>query len=334
VSEHIDDQNRDFAGGRGDESGRYAECAYVQDLAAGFALGAIDSEDQQSVLDHIAACPPCRLLINQSKQTAAMLPFSTPTATPPLHAKAALFSRIAQSSRTNAAELPAPSTTIPASNAGVTPAPPPNHRWRLPQFGRPNSSHSSRFYLPLLATVPLVIALALVGGLAMTSQADVDDLRAQLLSTRQDLNDTQDSLDTVDEFVAQSNTVVYELPGQDGASSGSAHGTVFANPGTNEAVLLVSGLDAKPKDCRYEVWLQGRDGFMVRAAEFGVDDEGRNAVKLALDQPFNNFMTLHVRRTLDGADIINSEVPAGDAIYANIGPNVGEIFDQVGTERE
>jgi hypothetical protein len=334
VSEHIDDQNRDFAGGNGDESGRYAECAYVQELAAGFALGALDPEDQQKVLDHIAVCPPCRLILNQSKQTAAMLPFSSPSAMPPLHAKAALFSRIAQSSRAATAEISAPSVTIPASAAGPAPAPLPDQRWRLPLFGRPDSSRPSRLYLPLLATVPLVIALALVGGFAMTSQADVDNLQAQLLSVRQDLNDTQQSLDTVDDFAAKDDTVIYELPGQDGGSYGGAHGTVLANPGTTDAVLLVSGLDAKPKDCRYEVWLEGQDGYIIRAAEFGVDNEGRGAVKLSLEQPFNNFMTLHVRRKSDGTDLINTPVPAGDAIYAKIVPNINQIFDQKGTDAE
>jgi hypothetical protein len=332
VSEHIDDQNREFAGDNGDESGRNAECAYVRELAAGFALGALDPEEHQTVVDHIAACPSCRWIVSQSKQAAAMLPFSTPTATPPLHAKAALFSRIAQSSRAATAEIPVSSPTIPASNAGPTPTPLPDQRWRLPLFGRPNSARPSRFYLPLLATVPLVLALALVGGFAMTSQDDVDDLQAQLLSVRGDLNDTQDSLDTVDDFPAQTDTVVYELPGFEGSGDGNAHGTVLANPGTNDAVLLVSGLDPKPEDCRYEVWLEGHDGYMIRAAEFGVDDEGRNAVKLALDQPFNNFMTLHVKRKDGNTDLINSDVPAGDAIYAKIAPNVDQIFEQRGTD--
>jgi Putative zinc-finger len=329
VSEHIDDQNRDFAGGNGDESGRYAECAYVHELAAGFALGAVDPEDHQKVLDHIAACPPCRLIINQSQQTAAILPFSTPTAAPPLHAKAALFSRIAQSSRTTTANIPTPSVTIPASMAGPAPTPLPDQRWRLPLFGRPDSSRPSRLYLPLLATVPLVIALAIVGGFAMTSQADVDSLQAQLLSVRRDLNDTQESLDAVDEFVARPDTMVYELPGLNGEGSGDARGTVLANPGTNDAVLLVSGLEDKPKDCRYEVLLEGRDGFVVRVAEFGVDNEGRSAVKLSLSQPFDDFMTLHVRRKNSSADIINSEVPPGDAIYAQIRPDLEQIFDQI-----
>jgi hypothetical protein len=334
VSEHIDDQNRGFAGGNGDEPGRGAECAYIQDLAAGFALGALETDDRETVVDHIAACPPCRWIVSQSKQTAAMLSFSIPAAPPPLHAKAALFSRIAQSSRTTPGETPSPSLTIPASNSGPAPASVPEQRWRLPLFGRPHSSHQSRFYMPLVATVPLVLALALVGGFALTSQADINDLRAQLLSTKQDLNDTQASLDTVDNFVAQDDTVIYELPGVEGGGIGDAHGTVLANPGTNDAVLLVSGLSAKPKDCRYEVWLEGRDGFMTRAAEFGVDDEGRNAVKLALEQPFNDFMTLHVKRKDGETDLINSDVPSGDAMYAKIIPNAEQIFDKFGPTAE
>jgi hypothetical protein len=333
VSELIDDQHRELAGEEGGGTGRYAECAYVQELAAGFALGALDPEDNEKIIDHLAACPPCRWIVSQARQTVSMLAFSSPAAAPPLHAKAALFSRIAQSSRTPT-ELPSPTVTIPASNADSRTAPATESRWRLPLFGRPDASRPSRLYLPLLATVPLVLALALVGGFAMTSQADVDDLQAQLLSVRQDLNDTQESLDTVDEFRARADTMVYELPGQEGEGSDGARGTVFANPGTNEAVLMVSGLEDEPKDCRYEVWLEGPDGYVVRAAEFGVDSEGRSAVWLNLNQPFDDYTTLHIKRKNAETDLLSTQVPSGDALYAKIGPDVDRIFDRVGAVAE
>jgi hypothetical protein len=332
VSEQIDDQHRIAAGENGDDPGRFAECEFVQESAAVFALRALDAEDDRRVRNHLLACAQCRSIVDREKHTVALLPFSTPTVSPPLDAKAALFSRIAQTARDDNALTPMPSLTIPASTGPTEPAA--QHRWQLPHFGRSDSPRLSRFSLPLFATVPLVIALALVGGLAMSSQSDVRDLRGQLLSVRQDMSDTQESLDSVGDFTAQANTTVYPLPGRGGIGFGGAHGTLLANPGTNDAILLIAGLEDNPKDCRYEVWLEGQDGFMTHAAEFGVDKEGRSAVRLSIDQPLEHFMMLHIRRKNGTSDLLNSQMPAGDTIYAKIEPDVQRIFDRIGMGAE
>jgi hypothetical protein len=335
VSEHIDVENREGAQGRGDSSGQYAECAYIHDLAAGYALGALDSDDQQRINDHITACVACDQIIAQEMQTVAMLPFTTVAATPPLHAKAELFSRIAQSSRPQTANAPSPTVTIPASNAEKTTVPPPSRRWKLPPFGHGDASHRGRINFPLLATplatVPLVIALAVLGSFAMSSQSKVTDLRAELLSARTDLNDASEAFDAVDNFKASDDAKVYELPGQGGPDDGGVHGKVIANPGTTEAMLMIWRLDSEPKDCRYEVLLESKDGGTVRAAEFGVDSEGHGAAKLSLAQPFNDYVMLHIKRKYSDPDVIGTQIPTSDALVAKIGPGSTQVFDRAAT---
>jgi hypothetical protein len=335
VSEHIDDQNREGARGRGDSSGRYAECAYVDDLAAGYALGALESDDQQRINDHITACKSCDQVITQAMQTVAMLPFTTVSATPPLHAKAELFARIAQSSRLQTANAPSPTVTIPASNAETTNVPPPPRRWKLPPFGRGDASPRARINFPLLATplatVPLVIALAVLGSFAMSSQSKVSDLRAELLSARTDLNDASEAFDAVDNFKASDDAKVYELPAQGGTDEGGVHGKVIANPGTTEAMLMIWRLDNEPKDCRYEVLLENKDGGMVRVAEFGVDSEGHGAAKLSLAQPFNDYVMLRIKRKYADPNVVGTQIPSNDALIAKIGPGSTQVFDRVAT---
>jgi len=327
-----DVQNGEDAEGLGESSGPYADCAYVQELAAGYALGALDPDDQQRIDDHLASCKACERVIAQALRTASMLPFTSTLASPPPAVKAELFSRIAHSSRPQRAAVPATSSTIPASYAESTIAPPPQRRWHLPAFAR---GERGRINLPLLAvplaTVPLVIALALVGSFAMSRQSQVGDLQAELLSARSDLDDAHEALDTVDGFTASEDAKVYEIPGDGTKNKGGAHGKVIANPGTNEAMLMIWRLDNKPKGCTYQVLLESKDGHLKNVAEFGVDSEGHGAAKLSLDEPFNNYMILHIKRKYTDSELVSTVTPIGDALVATIGPSDNPFYDRVAT---
>jgi len=327
VSEHIDDQNRTGAEGA---PGRYAECAYVQDLAAGFALGALEPDEEQQVRDHLAACRACERVVERIRQAVAMLPFASAPAVPPLHAKAALFSRIAQSSRPQT--VPAASMTIPASHVETTVSQT-TRRWQIPFVGRGN--HTGRFNLPAfatpLATVPLVIALALVGSFALSSQSKVGDLRSELLSARSDLDNAHEALDAVDNFPTTDDTEVYELPGQGTKNNGSAHGKVIANPGTTDAMLMIWQLSNEPKGCTYEVVLEDDDGSVVHAGDFGVDNEGNGATRLSLTQPFNTYRVVHIKRKYTTTDVVGTQVPTDDALVAVIDLNSNPVYDRIAT---
>ncbi len=77
---------------------------HVEDLIPGYALGALEPDEQLAVDRHVEYCPSCARLLAETRRTAAMLPFvAAPAGTPPV-ARAALFARIAQSSAAVTAE--------------------------------------------------------------------------------------------------------------------------------------------------------------------------------------------------------------------------------------
>lgn len=71
---------------------------HVDDLIAGYALGALDPDEIVAVDRHAAYCPACSRMLAEHRRTAAMLPFVAAPANPSPDVKAALFARIAQSS--------------------------------------------------------------------------------------------------------------------------------------------------------------------------------------------------------------------------------------------
>lgn len=99
---------------------------HVDDLIAGYALGALEPDERLAVERHAAYCPNCARLLAETRRTASMLSFVAAPAAPSPDVKAALFSRIAQSSAPLTAEqadafawsrpvTPRRSVTLPAS---------------------------------------------------------------------------------------------------------------------------------------------------------------------------------------------------------------------------
>lgn len=77
---------------------------HVEDLIAGYALGALAPDEMLAVERHADYCPSCARLLAETRRTAAMLPFVAAPAGPSPDVKAALFARISQSSAAVTAE--------------------------------------------------------------------------------------------------------------------------------------------------------------------------------------------------------------------------------------
>lgn len=71
---------------------------HVEDLIAGYALGALDPDERLAVERHADYCARCARLLADTRRTAAMLPYIAAPVSPSPDLKAALFARIAQSS--------------------------------------------------------------------------------------------------------------------------------------------------------------------------------------------------------------------------------------------
>ncbi len=99
---------------------------HVEDLIAGFALGALETDEKLAVDRHVEYCPSCARLLAETRRTAAMLPFVAAPAAAPTVVRAALFARISQSNAAVTADqadefawarpvAPRTATTLPAS---------------------------------------------------------------------------------------------------------------------------------------------------------------------------------------------------------------------------
>ncbi len=81
---------------------------HVDDLAAAYALGALEPAERDQVERHRRLCPACDRLLAEESRVANLLPFAVPASTvPPPDVKVALFARIAHAQQHTAdADLP------------------------------------------------------------------------------------------------------------------------------------------------------------------------------------------------------------------------------------
>ena len=56
---------------------------HVDDLAAAYALGALEPDEAAAVDAHIRGCPACERAVAEAQRTTGMLPFLVPLYTPP-----------------------------------------------------------------------------------------------------------------------------------------------------------------------------------------------------------------------------------------------------------
>lgn len=141
---------------------------HVEDLIAGYALGALDSDEKLAVERHADYCARCARLLADTRRTAAMLPYFAAPAGPSPDVKAALFARIAQSSTPVTPDRaddfawarpvsPQRSVSLPASGNGLESQP----SSTLPVAG--TSQRTRRSFRQLAAmSVPVLLTFGLL----------------------------------------------------------------------------------------------------------------------------------------------------------------------------
>ncbi len=333
-----------------DDLGSDDECNVVRDVAAAFALGAVDLAERLRVEQHILVCPHCARAVRELRASAALIGLAVPLASPPPHVKAALFARIDQAARRGAPvqpslvlHEPAPTITLPPSRPVATrekarvqtrPATLPSRlasiaalrpRWENWDFGN--------FAVPL-ATVPLLLALGIVGIWALNTQSALNDriaqvrqLSAQVTTLNAQVTALNKSLASMDQFVAAADAKMYPMTSSSGSSN--AYGQVIANPGTDQAMLMVWRLNSS--HARYEVVLETNQGTMEPAGELLVNTEGRGVTILDLEQPFAMYRSVHVKpKPLDSTNGVSDTLAQADVLFALIDPNLGSTDDTDG----
>ncbi|MBA2277671.1 MAG: zf-HC2 domain-containing protein [Chloroflexia bacterium] len=275
-----------------DEPPHGPECSYLDDLAAGYALGAVEPPERARIGAHLDRCPRCQALIADLRRAVALLPFFTPPVSPSAEAKHRLMSRI---------ERARPAITNPAGPS----LPPASHR---PEVITP----IHRFH-PALSAVPL--AAVLLGALVWS------------FSLQHRLNLTEDQLDDVQQAgvtsllnapMGQATTYTLE-PMCAGCQSG---GRLKASPDGEMAMLVAWALDP---DTEHEVWILTADNTWLKLATLDVSSSGDAMQVVDLTRPLSACQALAVSSaTLNGAgarptpelmvEPISGLAPAGTAM--------------------
>jgi hypothetical protein len=259
------------------------DIGHVDDLVAGYALGALEVDESSAVDAHVRTCSSCEVSLADAQRTASMLPFVVPLQKPPIDSKVALFARVAHSQRASST-LPLHGVeawrtpTLPSS-AGVALAHGGSESSSSSTAGVATSRGSRSGWLVSVLSVPLLIALVVTGFWGLQLQNQLSSQNTQLAQLQSELANFG------------SGTTSYPLsPGFDAPQ---AEGQIVIGSDGRAGMLQV---DVNSKDAagEYELWVN-QDGKLVPAAEFTVDQDGKGQARFELDQPFGDYESVHIR---------------------------------------
>jgi len=269
--------NRSFASPAND-------IGHIDDLVAGYVLGALEVDEAAAVDAHVRTCPVCERALAEAQRTASMLPFIVPLQKPPLDSKVALFARVAHTQRAAAESLlplhgaetwrpptlPSSAAAAVATGAGSSAGVP---------TSRESRSGSRIGWFVSVLSVPLLIALVATGFWGLQLQSRLSSQNSQLTELQSELANFG------------SGTTSYPLsPGYDAPQ---AEGQLVIGSDGRAGMLQI---DVNSKDAAgaYEL-LVNQDGKLVPAAEFNVGQDGKGQARFQLDQPFADYESVHIR---------------------------------------
>ncbi|MDP9365382.1 MAG: hypothetical protein M3Q10_14360 [Chloroflexota bacterium] len=269
---------------------------HVDDLAAGFVLGALEPSERRRVDGHRRVCPVCDRLLADEGRVVGLLPLAVPPGeAPPPDVKVALMARVAHAGR--AASPPAqaghgtaqvrPSPTLPASRPS-RPAVPTEGPIRVSALLRRRWTAWSSAILAL----PL---LALIG----TSIWAV-----QLRARAEERGERANNFRVILERALDADGAVSEL--ENGPAAPEAEGWVVTEADGHSATLYVRGAESRAGD---QLGLIGIiDGTQVALEQVTLDDRGRGIVTFTSARPLTDYRQFRVKVLADGE-------PAGLALF-------------------
>jgi hypothetical protein len=256
------------------------DIGHIDDLVAGYVLGALEADEAAAVDAHVRICAVCEHSLAESQRTACMLPFIVPMQKPPLDSKVALFARVAHTQRAVVESLlplhgaeawrtpTIPSSGVPALATAESSSP-----------SVPTARGSRVGWFVSVLSVPLLIALIATGFWGLQLQSRLSSQNSQLAELQSELANFG------------SGTTSYPLsPGYDAPQ---AEGQLVIGSDGRAGMLQI---DVNSKDAAgaYEL-LVNQDGKLVPAAEFTVGQDGKGQARFQLDQPFADYESVHIR---------------------------------------
>ena len=215
----------------------------LEELAAGYVLGALEPDDEHAFQRHLETCATCQATVRELEAVVGELAYSAPPVEPPDTVWAGIRRQIKPEARRGAIPAPAPTAAGSGGPPGAprtTPGAPPGRGLRL---------------LPGLAAaaaILLVVVLSLWNLNLRDENAVYRDRLAALERATQLANDPTANL-----------VALNETPG----AAPGAQATVIASTREDRGVLLVENLPPLQRGRVYELWGIPADSDPAKAAQ-------------------------------------------------------------------
>lgn len=260
---------------------------HIADLAAGYALGALELAERERVERHVRTCPSCARLLAADTRVTGFLPYLAQPIAPALDVKVALFSRIAHAERAAAPSiLPAPTPavatpTIPASRPlplVATAASP--EEYAVPSLAAAVATRPRRGWAAMTALgLPLLLSLVGVGAWGMEMRRDAATASAELGAMQAQYAN----------FAAGRTFAL-----QPGTSGPGAQGSLTVSAADQSRVLLSMQFDDPAPDRVYELLVNDGEKIVPKA-DFEVRRDGRVQEVVDLDLPYDQYESIEIK---------------------------------------
>jgi anti-sigma-K factor RskA len=242
-----------------------------EELIPLYAIGAVTPAEAQDAREHLTTCATCRELLREYWAVAEELLVQVPIVEPPPELRAKLLTRL------NLRPVAAPPVVSPAPRPSV-----------LRRFWQ------GTVMLPRWAAIGALVALLVLGGTLLLEQGRFVALADEIEMGRI-LNSPEHR------------TVTLEAAEEDA----QARGTLYLEPESSNALLIVRGFNALPSDKAYQIWLV-HDGQRDSGGLFNVRDDGRATLLIRAPRPFTSYEQIGI--TTEPAT--GSPGPTGERVCA------------------
>jgi hypothetical protein len=302
------------------------DCSFAEENAAGFALGALNVDEQLRFVQHLSWCPNCARLLHEERKTVGYLAFLSPQAVPPESAKRTLFDRINADQQLKSATFETPTSIVLPSTVTLELLDSPlGHTIASDIAPSKQKLGKRRFTWELaaapLAAVPLVVALALVGGWALNTQNRLDRQSAQARVLEDQNAQLAAQISQLSSGLENSQVRKFDMDSSDsvGGGAGGSVVTLADQTWTNLSVWSMP-----PSSSGYEVLVESKSGQMQQAASFTVDDKGDASVRLNISTPLAQFKAVHVQKlSTAGPSSADDSDGQHDVLWTDFDSNLG-----------
>jgi hypothetical protein len=270
----------------------------LYDALAAEAVDALDGEERERLLEHLAGCASCSAELESLRASAALLAFSAPPRpmepTRSDRVRARLLARAAEDRQSVTQVAPAPPlsgddadvTLVGAPPAPVAPppvaAPPPAMPFRREPDVIPITSAPTRRRAPILPWLAAAASLVLLVGVGMYAASLRNRLattEARYLAAARERGELERRVAEREATLAAISAPAARVIEMAAARPAAPGGRMFWDPATDRWTFFAHNLPAVREGREYQLWLVTTDNRKIPAGTFRPDARGAAVVQ-------------------------------------------------------